>query len=811
MPVANAEEIIRNLGRRVAHGEVVLFTGAGFSRGASDRFGRPVAQVDDLRREIWDLLYPGVEIDGDAQLSNLYEVALVREPRRLERLMRERLEIDEGSVQAFHREWLSVPWRNAYTLNMDDLEAAVAATTADLPRAIRGVSGLNAALPVPGGPDLLYVHLNGMLADLPNVTFGPGGYGERHAFTAGYFDQVALDLLTFPVVFVGTTLNESPLWHYIALRGSKGERGIREERPRSYLVTPSLSSDRKDLLENYNIEWVPVGAEEFARDVLSHLADQKGAGYIEIMARARRSEDHPRLDRVADMLSLPYPPDSQYLIGARPSWDDIRVGRAVEREFEAGIDIDELPPFLLVTGTAGSGTTTTLMRLAAKAAFSGRAAWWLGSDRNFRIRELRNAIRDLPEHALIFVDDIDTLGGDAGDIARFVQNEGSHVHLLAGTRSSRVDEALEEACSGTGGRQIVVPPLEDSDIERLLVALEADNKLGVLTGLGQDQRFAVFAREAGRQLLVAMIKATSGQELEDKTATEYRALPALQRRTYGVVSLASSLRFDLALDEILAASQAVSNEGAFAVDRLVGQKLVVATRGMYSSRHRLVADIVVTEMRISHEALLPYIGIVQALAAKHGAAGRGQRVNKLLKALINHVRVNTFFSTNEAQRLYASIEELLKDDYHYWLQRGSYELDFGSLHAARSHLGAARSMAEHDYRVESTWAYYLMKSACSDPRASEAAEKIAEAKVILEATIAQHGHRDSYAYHVLGSQLLSWTHRAPMTVEERRSLLREVREIVARGVDAHPRNRELSQLQADVEREYLMTAVDPDT
>ena len=44
-------------------GEVILFTGAGFSFGAKDHSGRPIPSVGDLKKEIWDLLYPGEAFD----------------------------------------------------------------------------------------------------------------------------------------------------------------------------------------------------------------------------------------------------------------------------------------------------------------------------------------------------------------------------------------------------------------------------------------------------------------------------------------------------------------------------------------------------------------------------------------------------------------------------------------------------------------------------------------------------------------------------------------------------------------------------
>jgi hypothetical protein len=50
------DEIARRLGDQMAKGEVILFTGAGFSHGAMDTDGEPIPQVRQLTQEIWDLL-----------------------------------------------------------------------------------------------------------------------------------------------------------------------------------------------------------------------------------------------------------------------------------------------------------------------------------------------------------------------------------------------------------------------------------------------------------------------------------------------------------------------------------------------------------------------------------------------------------------------------------------------------------------------------------------------------------------------------------------------------------------------------------
>ena len=165
--------VLRN---RISSGEIVLFTGAGFSCEAKAADGQALPGSQELRRMLWPIAFPGQDEDEESSLADVYECALSQAPRRLRDVLEACLRVDHGSLPAFYSTWFSVPWARAYTLNIDDL--AVAAERAfGLPRRVRAVSGSE---PVPTPSDeLTVVHLNGQLDDLPNATFSAPQYGRR--------------------------------------------------------------------------------------------------------------------------------------------------------------------------------------------------------------------------------------------------------------------------------------------------------------------------------------------------------------------------------------------------------------------------------------------------------------------------------------------------------------------------------------------------------------------------------------------------------------------------------------------------------
>ena len=162
-----------------------------------------------------------------------------------------------------------------------------------------------------------------------------------------------------------------------------------------------------------------------------------------------------------------------------------------------------------------------------------------------------------------------------------------------------------------------------------------------------------------------------------------------------------------------------------------------------------------------------------------------------------------------AREIYESLEDVLNWDYHYWLQRGSMEVEVSNVRGAENFLGQAKGLAPDDYKVQTEWAYMLLKRAAQEAEGglTGARELADEAFAELHDAIARRGPTDSYPYHVLGSQGLGWVRRASLTAIERTEKLRELLETVREGRRHHPRQRDLEMLERDIQDEYLRSAI----
>ncbi len=251
----------------ISSGEAMLFTGAGFSASARDLEGNPLPDSAQMIRELWPLVFDTDDEPDNSSLPDLYDAALLRVPERLRRYVASRLRIGDHELPDHYAAWFSAPWRRIYTLNVDDLERAVARQFR-LPRRLRSVSAIRRE-PGPAEPDSLdVVHLNGLAGEaVDELTFSTMQYASRLCSRDREYERLVTDLERAPFVFVGTTLDEVVLWQHVELH--RRTIGDTPQRPPSYLISTSLTRARQVLLESLGIRWIRSTLEALADDIWS--------------------------------------------------------------------------------------------------------------------------------------------------------------------------------------------------------------------------------------------------------------------------------------------------------------------------------------------------------------------------------------------------------------------------------------------------------------------------------------------------------------------------------------------------------------
>ena len=739
---------------------------------------------------LWPIAFPDDPEDQASSLGDVFDCALAQSSSRVRETLKGCLRVDHTVLPDFYFSWFSVPWARAYTLNIDDL-AVAADRSLDLPRQVHVVSAAD-PVPTPSG-ELVYVHLNGQLKDFPDITFSAQQYGRR--------------------------LPGRDPWHSTLVSDLGPKPSGRELRPRSFLVAPELPIARQQMLRRFNIEYIPMDARQFAEDVLVHLHDAIATGQDRVSGALMRRRRGLVIPNVAELRREN--PDihlGQFLLGREPTFRDVSDGFAIQRSFEEKIlsDVSMLEPrVILLTGTAGTGKSTALRRLALGLDAAGKKVGWCDpTTAEVGIPSLRNAITN-SGYDYVVVDDVDLFAAQAGPLLQSLARTLDGPRIITAARSTRAERLnLKEELESVDASFVVAPPLTDSDIAELIKTLRSAGLLGQLAGKTLAEQRHVFEGLAGRQLLVAMIEATSGQQFNEKIDDECSQLAPEQRLLYAICALATRSRIGLELDEILAATGESSAAELQRVDALKRQHLLITTSdGRLAVRHRVVAEQVVSWLQRQRQLAQPVEGLLFAMAVKYlRERDSGSRAFRLMVRLLNHqFMIEQIDDAAAVRGIYESLSGVLTDDFHYWLQRGSFEIERGSLDLAENYLNQARGLRGNDHRVRTAWGYMSLRRAAELAQSGGSGwrERADEAMVELNDVIESRYAADSHPFHILGSQGLHYVRRAPLSFDEKLRLLDSLRATVKRGVSRHQDSNELKQLRDDLEKEYLLLAVPP--
>lgn len=798
----------------------ILFTGAGFSLNAKNIGGSDIPSVRDLRLGLWKLCFGEEVFEESNSLQDLFQMAKNQRRNETAKFLTEQLTIDAKKLPSWYKDVFSFPWHRCYTLNLDNLATAADRSFA-LPRPIKTTSATSqASHPVVDERRFLHVvHLNGTLDDLPdNVTFSFAQYAERLSRDEPWYHQLISDLLSRPVVFIGTQLDEPPLWQYVEKRRTRGGRSQQELRPKSYLVTPSLSKARLSCLQDYNIAHIPLKGHEFVSEILAPIREAASEGQRFLkdqIAEAKHSQ--AAIPEVAALSTSPNE-KTEFLFGAEPAWSDIQSGRAIERNIDREINaaIDKyihgngIKPIVLISGTAGTGKGTSLKRAALRLSSLGHRVAWVDSFSDTPPLTIRQTMNGRTAPAVLAIDDADFYGTEISSLAREVATADGYPLVLLGMRAGRIDRVLNPVqLKNVPTKEFAMPGLTDPEIGTLLDVLTREKRLGVLLNQQRSKQEQVFREKCGRQLLVAMIEATSGKPFEQKIRGEFSQLTGEMQRIYALVSVATALHFVLSKNDIIVGSGDVTNDVLNAVEKLVQRQIVLReASGVLRARHRVIADVVFDDLVATGRVAQVLLELASSAAMQIGYGDApGSRHRRFVQRLTNHDFLKKTVGVEEARHIYASLEPLLASEHNFWLHRGSLEVESSNIHAAENFLSQARALNDRDLNVQTEYGYLLFQKALETPAGAHAQEFVDEALALLRGNIAVRGDKDPHSYHVLGSNMLEWIERGIPNRSDRKSELEDLQTIVEEGVRKHPKNSHLKSLKQKVQDVYLSMAV----
>lgn len=612
-------------------------------------------------------------------------------------------------------------------------------------------------------------------------------------------------IATSPTFFFSDDSTELNLLEWMRRR-----EGSPQYMPHAFYVAPHASASIRILLERLRILWVPLDFRQFLQEFLSPQLEHVAAAKRALLAGQQRLTD--KVTTVTRSMQTRGSGDRTYLLGREPTWGDIMDGFAAPLSWLGAltdfVQRSDAGSVILVEGTAGSGKSSLLMQLGAQLSAESNRIVWVDSTSRPSPADLRAHVGALvPDYVLI--DDVDVYGAAVPSLCRDL-TDAMRPHggrLIVTTRSVRL-ELFGDLSKYALFTLTDIDPSDAGDLISLLRLHDAvaDRRLS------DSQLLTLLTDVASGQLLVGMIQATSGVLFSDRISSECKQLDASDLAVYSYIALATSELESMTTDQVLAAGGQAPAKTWASLQRLVRQGLVRKDEqvGRFAVRHRVVAEEVRSYVHQMSGIKFAVQGCLWAFAASAATiTSHSDPDRRAMVRFLNHTfLLHTIgLSETEIRETYDLVEPLLAKDYHYWLQRGSFELEGGSLVGAMHDLTVAATLpGGRDSAMvltEYSYARLLVADTKSSAHSNDAAGAAFED---LLRVIRLNGTVSPHTYVVLARHGVPWLLRTQMSGELRTRLATEALNLLetGRGLDAvNPRVSESRQPAIETLRKLL--------
>lgn len=745
--------------QQIGTGRVILVAVSGVHGDGS------LIDTDELTRQLTQEVY-GVVPDPAPATSEIWNTALAElGSRTVGRYVAQLCGADQESTTAALR-ILQAPWRRIYDFTATDVFSSLLERD---PRTAETNTFVNALVRKPAAGnatvEAVAMHGNPTAPDALDFTLpADDGFSPR----ALWFRKLKAELLTHPTVFMAASPSSRSLWNALAL--TQPQSGA-EHFPRFLISGPGTPADRARIRQA-GLTHIQVPPHEFAVQKLRpglEILQQGKKRLADIRVGARRSSG---IKLVSSLVDTAPTGSVEFLKGQDPTWGDVKDGFAVKLSITDRIRAGARPAedgrhrIVLVEGRAGSGKTTALMQYAYALHQAGRTVAWIDREATDPLRNLKAQALSMSADAF-FVDDVDIFGSLGASLLRDLSNGGKAL-IVAAIRTTRSDE-LDVTFQSQ--RVSADEPLKDEDLGHIVDVLHRHGLPGILKRQKlRPEKIDKLRELCDRNLLAAMIQVVTGKRFEDKVESEYHQLATEQAAVYATVCVFESAivfkKRGIELEDLL---QIVSGRSApepsvsRAINQLVDRRiLTLAPDGTVRCRQRTIADTVVeTVLKKDPTRLAVIIEFLLRFYAQYAADIRDNDdpYRRILIRLLSHsLMVSLRLRPAQVREIYSTVHELLQDNFHYWLQRGEYELERGDLGIAENHLETAQGCegGATDHFVLTAWSAIRLRRSTESPVDGGLRDRAWEAIGVLEDVTRRHGGASPHSFSVIARRGTEW-------------------------------------------------------
>ena len=259
------EKVIQSL-NRILSMKPILFTGSGFSRGATNGKGDSIPIGGELKETIiTDLLKVQANSDLHKELmqASLSDVCTYATNEISSQKLKDYLILifKDCVPDEFHRVIAKFSWKKIYTTNIDDLMENAAGPN-DLT-----VQNTNRQFSFTQANSIEYIKLHGCVRNASgDIVFSKRDYIDSMMKSTDYrFSSFANDMQTENFVFIGTSFDEIDLDYYLQLFKHNSNTSVHGK---AFFITPNPSAIFVSKVRSAGGEIIEWTAEEFAKHLI---------------------------------------------------------------------------------------------------------------------------------------------------------------------------------------------------------------------------------------------------------------------------------------------------------------------------------------------------------------------------------------------------------------------------------------------------------------------------------------------------------------------------------------------------------------
>jgi len=507
-----------------------------------------------------------------------------------------------------------------------------------------------------------------------------------------------------------------------------------------------------------------------------------------------------------------------FFLGAEPTWTDIGKEHDANRKIN-GVLIEELDNDLsdsfecfVLHGPAGSGKSTTLMRIAYNIALAGKTVYFAkGTERIDLSPILQICTKIRNKRVFLFIDNFRRQLGTIDELKKELKNASNLTLVLCERTNTYYNRSY--TIGELGPKEHRMPDLCRDDVERIIDKLEKNHFLGALREKNRKAQIHEFMVRASKQLLVAMKEATSGKGFDVILRSEFMDLSEKAQLAYLISCIAvDSGSPGVYRRHLIASLDETDFKKTALIEDMLKGIIVPAneSESLVKPRHRLIAHWISTEIAgfdVKYKAISRYLIQISSDIVPNERRRRSPTY-LAYRGMINSERLWETLENNEDAifALYEQLQPYYSDNSLFWLHYGMAYIKAGYYDMAENYLNQSLALFPQNHHTLHQLGILYIKQAIKHKNPVTIQDKANEGIKLLEEQIRIRGDYDSYPYAAYLEHVSRWYCHAG------KSLISSdhwdgLRQMSSEASRKYPREEYIIKAYDKVERRYLSRVV----